>query len=142
MSGPDSVARLIKSKLINANVFINRVIKHPKSPGSGLGSSPWLNNYVIFLTQGSCLPACRLLNMHQKSPQGVPVSGRKSRNRSKIQGTGADFHYWHSLVVGNYARKGLAKLFDFVQLKIHFSNICIQQVHKYKEGKLCQRFEN
>lgn len=37
MSGPDSVARLIKSKLINANVFINRVIKHPKKPGSELG---------------------------------------------------------------------------------------------------------
>jgi len=37
MSGPDSVARLIKSKLINANVFINRVIKHPKS----LGAQKW-----------------------------------------------------------------------------------------------------
>lgn len=52
MSGPDLVARLIKSKLINANVFINRVIKHPKPKESELAATTSLNNYVIFSAQG------------------------------------------------------------------------------------------
>jgi len=88
MSGPDSVARLIKSKLINANVFINRVIKHPKSPGSGLGSSPWLNNYVIFLTQGSCLPpaeyASKVAARSACQWQEVKEQEQDSGNRSRL----------------------------------------------------------
>jgi len=59
--------------------------------------------------------------MHQQSPQGVPVRGRKSKNRSSnqdlLQDSRRNRRYRSRLpllafplVVGNYAKKGLTKL--------------------------------